>query len=73
MAIKMETEPVFGITIKMLLQHENGVSVFACTHREALCDGNFNVKKKNSGSESSTGSNRLLGITEHTANTGRRH
>lgn len=41
-------------------------------YREALCDGDLDVEEKNSSPESSTGSNRLFGITEHTANTGRK-
>lgn len=46
--------------------------VFACTYWEALCDGDLNIEEKDSGSESSTDSNRLLGITEHTAHAERK-
>lgn len=43
------------------------VSVFGCTYWEALCDGDLDIKEEDSGSESSTDSNGLLGIAEHTA------
>ena len=49
------------------------VIVFGCTYWEALCDGDLDIKEKNSGSESSTDSNGLLGIAEHTAHTVRKH
>lgn len=44
-------------------------SVFLPTYREALCDGNLYIEEKDSGSESCTDSNGLLGIAEHTAHT----
>lgn len=34
---------------------------------EALCDGDLDIEEKDSGSESSTDSNWLLRLTEHTA------
>ena len=46
--------------------------VFACTHWEALCDGDLDIEEKDPGSEPSTHSYRLLGITEHIAHTGRK-
>lgn len=46
--------------------------MFACTYWEALCDGDLDIEEKDSGSESSADSNRLLGITEHTAHAGRK-
>lgn len=49
------------------------VSVFGCTYWEALCDGDLDIEEKDSCSESSTDSNGLLGITEHTAHAGRKH
>lgn len=39
---------------------------------EALCDGDLDIEEKDSGSESSTDSNWLLRLTEHTAHTGRK-
>lgn len=44
----------------------------ACTHWEALCDGDLDIEEEDSGSESSADSDRLLRITEHTAHTGRK-
>lgn len=46
--------------------------MFACTYWEALCDGNLNIEEKDSGFESSTDSNGLLGITEHTSHAGKK-
>lgn len=50
---------------------EKGVygCVFLPTYREALCDRNFYIEEKDSGSESCTDSDGLLGIAEHTAHT----
>lgn len=45
-----------------------GVCFFP-TYRKALCDRNFYIEEKDSGSESCTDSDRLLGIAEHTAHT----
>jgi len=39
-----------------------------CPHREALRDGKFYIKEKNSCSESCAGSDGLFGITEYTSN-----
>lgn len=44
--------------------------VLACTYWKALCDGELDIEEKDSGSESSTDSNWLLGITEHTSHAG---
>lgn len=49
------------------------MNIFGRTYREALCDRDFNVEEEDSGSESSTGSNGLLWITEYAANTGRKN
>ena len=48
------------------------VCMFACTYWEALCDGDLDIEEKNPGSEPSTDPNWLFGITDHTANTGKR-
>lgn len=50
---------------------EKGVygCAFLPTYREALCDRNFYIEEKDSGSESCTDSDGLLGIAEHTAHT----
>lgn len=37
------------------------------SYREALCDGNLYVEEKDSGSESCTDSNGLLGVADHAA------
>lgn len=49
--------------------HQIKNKLFWDTYWKALCDGNLNIEEQDSGSESSTDSNRLLGITEHTADT----
>lgn len=46
--------------------------MFASTYWEAFCDGDLNVEEEDSGPESSTDSNGLLRVTEHTAHTGRK-
>lgn len=43
-----------------------------CTYWETLRDGDLNIEEEDSGSESGAHSNRLLGITEHTADTARK-